>query len=60
MSIKPLHSLTREEIAELARNAADNSVPLPAANVFPQGSEQSAWFTQAYWDRDWELRAVEA
>jgi hypothetical protein len=59
-TIKPITALSREEVAALARNAADNSVPLPSANPFEHGSEQHAWFTHSYWERDWELRAVEA
>lgn len=59
--IKPITELSREEVADLARNAADNSVPLPKAIEPFQGSEEHrAWFTAAYWKRDWELRGVEA
>jgi hypothetical protein len=55
MHIKPLSTLTREEIADLARNAADNSEPLHVACAFPQDSQQCAWFTQAYLEQRRDL-----
>jgi hypothetical protein len=54
MQIRPITALSREEVADLARNAADNSVPLREANVFDPGSEQYAWFS-----REWATRRRE-
>lgn len=59
-TITPVHALTREEVADLARNAADNNVPLPKANVFEPGTDPWSWFNQAYWERDAALRGCEA
>jgi hypothetical protein len=55
MQIKPLATLGHEEIAELARNAADNGQPLREANVFEPGTPQWTWFTQAWTHRHREL-----
>jgi hypothetical protein len=58
--IRPLESLTREEVTALAVAAADNAIPLPRALPFEPGTQRAAWFISAYWKRDSELRAVEA
>lgn len=60
MTIRPLKELSREEVEDLARTAADNGEPLPAANPFELGTERSAWFVTAYWARDAALRGCEA
>jgi hypothetical protein len=60
MQIKPIAHLGREEVIELARNAAENGEPLHTANVFAPDSTQHAWFTHAYWARHRELVEAEA
>lgn len=56
--ITPITQLRRDQVLDLAHNAADNDVPLHEANVLPRGSELHAFFTQAYLERRRDLAAL--
>jgi hypothetical protein len=56
----PLAALSRDQVVEIARNAADNGAPLHEANVFEPGTRQHHTFTHAYWERHRQLTEAEA
>lgn len=51
-TIKPLTSLTRAEVRELAIAAADRGEPL---NPYPAMTERNVWFQTEYSNRQREL-----
>lgn len=53
--IKPLHSLTRSEVRELAYAAADRGEPVDTANPFVSGTHSFDWFQADYSHRQAEL-----
>lgn len=58
--IKPIAQLSPDEIADLARVAADNGEPLLAANFFALGTTQHDAFSREYRRRRRELLGAEA
>jgi hypothetical protein len=60
MQIKPITALSREEVADLARNAADNSVPLREAIEPFRDSELRSFFIREWFRRRQELVATAA
>jgi hypothetical protein len=58
--IRPLTSLSPEEIADLARNAADNGAAADEANAYERGTWQWELFIREWFQRRCELVAVEA
>ncbi len=60
MHIKPLDQIGHDEVAELARTAADNCAPLHEANQFAPGTSQHLTFTHHYWARHRELCSAAA
>lgn len=53
--IKPLHTLTRAEIRELAQSAADRGDSLIESNPFQTGTKNSISFDHAFIERVLEL-----
>jgi hypothetical protein len=58
--IKPIAQLSPDEIADLARAAADNGEPLLAANLFAPGTTQHDTFSREYRRRRRELSEAAA
>jgi hypothetical protein len=54
-TIKPLHSLTRIEIRELAHAAADRGELVAQANPYPANSTNGINFQHSYQERALEL-----
>ena len=58
MHVRPLSSLTREEVTALAVTAADNAEPVSQANPFPRGCWQHFAFKVVHGARMAELLAA--
>ncbi len=54
-SIKPLESLSRDEVRELAQSAADRSEPMEHANPFDPDSRNGLHFQRDYQERSRDL-----
>ena len=54
-NIRPLHTLDRGEVRELAHAAAERDEPLQQANKFEPGTQAHAWFELAYQERALQL-----
>ena len=54
-TIKPLHTLTRSEIRELAHAAAERGEPVAEANPYPADSTNGINFQHDYQERALEL-----
>ena len=58
MQIKPLHTLTRQEVRELAQAAVERGEPVNQANPYSAFWEQHDWFEIEYRDHMLELASV--
>lgn len=58
MTIKPLHTLDRAEIRELAHAAAERGDSIAEANPYPPGSINATRFDHDYQERAKELCCV--
>lgn len=54
-AIKPLHTLSRAEIRELAIAAADRGDSIDSCNPFAPGTDRFDWFQSYYRDRQAQL-----
>lgn len=58
MHIKPIDTLTRAELRELAHAAADRGETVAKANPFEPGSTQHQDFTNDFLEREFEIAGV--